>query len=209
MTFKKKPKFITIEGKTYMYSDVVTLPTDEKTPISLDPIDADMVLGSRNDGVYINHHLYILSDEEVKVDDWFYDNEYPKDYNRPFLRNDAAIKIGKHCKKIIATTDRSLKIITGIVGSGTGVPLPQPSQSFIEKYVEEYNKGNVITEVMVEYWAHTEENIQYKINPKDNTITIRKIKDSWSREEVERIVTLAYFTDYSKQDVNEWIKENL
>jgi hypothetical protein len=25
--------------------------------------------------------------------------------------------------------------------------LPQPSQSFIEKFVEEYNKGNVITEV--------------------------------------------------------------
>jgi len=32
-----------------------------------------------------------------------------------------------------------------------GLLLPQPSKSFIEKYVEEYNKGNQIVDVLVEY----------------------------------------------------------
>ena len=31
------------------------------------------------------------------------------------------------------------------------IPLPQPSQQFIEKYIEEYNKGQQITECLVEY----------------------------------------------------------
>ena len=29
--------------------------------------------------------------------------------------------------------------------------MPQTPKSFIQKFIEEYNKGNVITEVMVEY----------------------------------------------------------
>ena len=29
--------------------------------------------------------------------------------------------------------------------------LPQPSEQFIQKYIEEYNKGNIIEDVLVEY----------------------------------------------------------
>jgi ketol-acid reductoisomerase len=105
--------------------------------------------------------------------------------------------------------------------------LPQPSQQFIEKYIECYNKGKVITDVLVEqgidkitmactcaeneetfdcvysytdaelnsccqkrfpngeYWNKT---FKLKVNPKDNTITIKKLKDSWNREEVINIL---------------------
>lgn len=104
--------------------------------------------------------------------------------------------------------------------------LPQPSQSFIEKYVEEYNKGNIITEVMVEYtdWSETfngvymEENEEeWKVNPKDNTITIRKIKDSWNREEVISLIKDAMITGVNIRDKNlifndvrdNWIDKNL
>jgi hypothetical protein len=55
------------------------------------------------------------------------------------------------------------------------IPLPQPSQQFIEKYIEEYNKGNVITAILVEYELCN--NVGYldseklKVSP-DGTISI-------------------------------------
>jgi hypothetical protein len=55
------------------------------------------------------------------------------------------------------------------------IPLPQPSQQFIEKYIEEYNKGNIITDVLVEYELCN--NVGYldseklKVSP-DGTISI-------------------------------------
>lgn len=121
-----------------------------------------------------NQHLYVTSDEEIK--------EYERFLNS---RNELCVGRSNYAhpkcdRKIIATTDKSLD-------------LPQLSQQFIEKYIEEYNKGNVITEVMVEYIEkihnlHSGANAQWeeeilKVNSKENTITIKKVKDSWNREE--------------------------
>ena len=97
-------------------------------------------------------------------------------------------------REVLATTDTSLKINNPNydIGKLAYITLPQPSQQFIQKYIEEYNKGREIKEVLVEY----EEGKSYsgnegliikewlKINPKYNTITIKKVKDSYSREEV-------------------------
>jgi len=59
--------------------------------------------------------------------------------------------------------------------------LPKPSDQFLEVFVREYNKGNVIREVMVEYeehWKNLSPDIKgfdkLKINTKDNCIVIRK-----------------------------------
>ena len=126
-------------------------------------------------------------------------------------------------EKIIATTDISLV---------KEYNLPEPSQSFIQKYIEEYNRGNIITDVLVEYeiksnaglghneWVYLQhiEGKRYvpikieannqdiyqlgkedtfedyelecnlKVNLTDNTITIKKAKDSYSREEVDRML---------------------
>ena len=136
-----------------------------------------------------NGHLYVLSDDEIKEGDWFY-NIYSKIVGR------AAINFGKDelAKKIIATTNPLLKIeIDGNRGDllpdvSFDINLPQPSQQFIQKFVEEYNKGNIITDVLVEYelisneeyfgnTVNPDNDVPYfdeklKINPKDNSLNI-------------------------------------
>ena len=104
-------------------------------------------------------------------------------------------------REVLATTDESLEPRNLYSNSGLfKTILPQPSQQFIQKYIEEYNKGNVITDVLVEYelisneeyfgnTVNPDDDVPYfdeklKINPKDNNIIIKIAKDSWSREEV-------------------------
>ena len=189
-------------------------------------------------------HLYIISDDEIKEGDWCYD-----------LKNNCTLQAkssyeGMRIKKIIATTDESLyfkdtnknpkQYMGSYISMSLGENLPQPSQQFIQKYIEEYNKGNVITDVLVgyelvsneEYFLNTinpDDDVPYfdenlKINPKDNTITIKKVKDSYTRE--EHISNIKKFSlelgskihcflkedgtlSISIQDVNKWIEENL
>ncbi len=180
-------------------------------------------------------NLYIISDDEIKEDDWYYDNVVLQ------IRQWKSFMIYNKLqhKKVIATTDTSLKIDNPHYNIGllAYIPLPQPSQQFIQKYVECYNKGEVITEVMVEYelisneeyflnTINPDDDVPYfdenlKINPKDNTITIKKVKDSWNREEVIKLCKqafLLYKSDNSgypglikstQEKENKWIEENL
>ena len=131
-------------------------------------------------------NLYIISDDEIKKGDYIYCTitnaiEIAK-YNHDYLIRD--------WKKVIATTDTSLYIHQKETIS---LPervfyLPQPSQQFIQKYIEEYNRGNIITDVLVEYelisneeyflnTINPDDDVPYfdenlKINPKDNTLNI-------------------------------------
>lgn len=236
---------------------VVMLPTNEKADLQ----KYGRSLRLKNSGYYPHvkeilgyyQHLYFLSDEEeIKKGDWFVMNgcivrQCESTNKEPHTIHTVVDSTGgihhvSVCEKIIATTDKLLR-------------LPEPSQSFIEKFVEEYNKGNIITEVMVEYendkeyWAarnlfnpnaidfkvYTLEEkekykgilfdyhpIKLKVNPKDNTITIRKMKDSWNREEVAVLLQKAIFygmgleeprTENSAKSqqkrINKWIEENL
>lgn len=178
---------------------VVMLPTNEKAKIG------DIVLGLVNEeyskrlfyGKKIqdpfnctetNFHLYFLSDEEIKKGDWCYD-----EYNKVVFQNKSAGTPGAS-KKITATTDKSLMYLE----SDYSFNFPKPSEEFTEYFVEEYNKGNVITEVEVECenidmdFDHNEPNgIKWvnvlKVNP-DNTINIKPKKDSWSREEITPLI---------------------
>ena len=123
-------------------------------------------------------HIYITSDEEIKDGDYYYDNIVlqVRQWKSFMIYNKL-----QH-KKIIATTDASLG-------------LPQPSQQFIEKYIEEYNKGNVITDVLVEYEYLLDDRTvlpywKLKMNTKNNTITItiKKLKETYSKDEVYQIL---------------------
>jgi hypothetical protein len=202
---------------TFKKAKVVMLPTDQKTNI----INTNQgLLYNSNDYIGINHHLYIISDDEIKKEDWVI-NSWKEIHQ--ITKNDGKEYI-KTCKKIIATTNNSLtedrQKAAFVV---TGHPLPQPSQQFIQKFVEEYNHGNIITDVLVEYEQKSKgfvnalkgkynyENI-IKVNPKDNTITIKKVKDSWNREEVIKLLRDAHLDivdgNYSK-GLNKWIEENL
>lgn len=183
-------------------------------------------------------HLYIISDDEIKEGDWVIDSggiirkvDRINEEGRLHLSDLFALTIHpKSCKKIISTTDTSLtidciqecKLTTNIHYSKL---LPQPSQQFIEKYIEEYNKGNIIKDVLVEYELipfsknapNRERGSRLKINSKDNTITIKKLKDSWNREEVENLLykitedfsSSSRLTTYFRSKTDNWIKENL
>lgn len=172
-------------------------------------------------------------------------------------KNKYYLKTKNGYKEILSSTDTSLG-------------LPQLSQQFIEKYIEEYNKnnkveyickncnekypyqpvfcgdcgckfstetftvnkGNIISEVLVEVKkfnkkeyvddqdAYGYDNFIYTLKlDSQNQITIRKQKDSWSREEVEKLL-LKHQSDYRRFvrntsplnwsfDISKWIKENL
>ena len=222
---------------SFKKTKVVMLSTNEKAKFNdlvIHPIGGLLVQFKFQNCTEVAQHLYFLSDEEIKEGDWGISKlneivQFKKNYESTLY------------KKIIATTDKSLSktIKSSYVQFGDNVEetriefLPQPSQSFIEKFVEEYNKGNVITEVMVEYETITKRygscsigegvtmNVEQLKVSKDNTITIRKVKDSWNRDEViELLKSRESHIDchtYSKQfidkqdyrELDKWIQENL
>ena len=185
---------------------VVMLPTNKKTKHLMVYSDVEKTKGKlilnglKNDEYKEYQHLYIISNDEIK------DNYYIIDNIPELLKNNGLKFIDGNCKKVIATTDTSLYTHQKETVS---LPervfyLPQPSKQFIEKYIEEYNKGNVITDVLVEYEdiiynpekdreyqsndriniEDCDKQIRLKINPKDNTITIKKLKEVYTKEEL-------------------------
>jgi hypothetical protein len=181
----------------------------------------------------IRCHIYILNDEEIKEGDYFISGRIIHQY-----KGETLPELKQGYRKIIATTDTSLS-------QTSRKEIPQPSQSFIKKYIEEYNKGSVIENVLVEYekeyqvehfhnekrqWikdpiTFIETNKHwFKIQDKsrevlkvdsDNTITIKKIKEIYSREEILSIVIDSmYFgaghgSELTSEIIKKWIKDNL
>ena len=193
------------------------------TPIGETPKEINKLSVSKNwsTGVldhYEPQHLYFTSDEAIREDDLCLDIE-TNEILRASKMDTIPRNRGQINKKIIASTDTSLG-------------LPQPSTAFIEKYISEYNNGNIIEKVMVEYlkihvgwepdYSFEDEGIEgsketYQFLPKvskDNTITISKVKDSWSREELSDILELYSETGFISKDLGysnpkDWINKNL
>ena len=240
---------------TFKKAKVERLPTNEKSLNSVFSLRSDKpyLMSEQNspfkariydtkDLYHTYFNLYIISDDEIKEGDWCLFNElevvkctYSK--NGEFLFSGSLTSSSNHhfsyFKKIITTTDTSLQWLDESEinpelarPNGLWKCLPQPSQQFIEKYIEEYNKGNIITDVLVEYETlkttannkHFGEGHIYsitnklKINHKDNTITIKKLKDSWNKEEIIKLIkSFANNYQYASNDIgyNKWIEENL
>jgi hypothetical protein len=183
-------------------------------------------------GCIVPQHLYIISDHEIKEGDWYiYANEVFKSTGNSLLSS-------SQCKKIIATTDKSLRI-QNIMMSMSSLYLPQPSQAFIKKYC----KSGGIDEVLVEYeclqsagmkivdFSKTPpidiidypcECIEWKLKvDSHNTITIHPIKNTLTLEEFYEFKTLAdrllginvaiHPNDYDKayKEYHQWAKDNL
>jgi len=196
----------------YKECNVVILSTKEKAPIkllrnTLYPLDYF------EDSIRFDYqHLYITSDGEIKEGDWCIDL-----WNNKVIQMDKATKdmldagmLHNPHALIIATTDKLIldwdyknDIPHGDLYNKF---LPTPSLEWIKYYIEQHNQGNVITKVIVEYkrmYLPTYEEIylktkectdwELKVNS-DNTINIKSIKDSWSREEhiqdIKRIIIL-------------------
>ena len=166
-------------------------------------------------------HLYILSDEPIKEDDWYIDDT---DAVRQAVTSDADYwSRRKGYKKIVAATDKSL-LLPAISfkdwdGNGKTRNLPSPSPAFIQAYIKAYNAGNPITEVMVEYTPTTETVYELGIDcsvvvpqlkvDKNNCITTTRVKDSWTREEVIALCRDCFDDSCKYSSFNEWIERNL
>lgn len=157
-------------------------------------------------------HIHILSDEKIEDGDWCINTNLK--ISEPFIKDFKFDSNDVWYKKIIASTDKSLN-------------LPEPSPTFINKFVDEYNKGNIIKLVNVEYKFITT-NEDWSKQPvqldgydkiktdKNNFITITKIKDSWNKQEIIDIImnfadefVANTDTAYKKREINEWIETNL
>ena len=213
----------------YKSCNVVLLTTnqaqnEDNNTIYLNNFSKELILGWRNarSTNQTVQHLYITSNEEIKTGDWCEDNGsiyQIKDKNHLLT----ILNFG-NSKKIIATTDTSLRRMgdDGIVDIALGLEISYIPESFIKYFIEEYNKGNVITKVMVEYVQVPNSvfiqvleapYIQLKINS-DNTINIKPIKVSWNREEVIKLLKSMpnFFNNSIDKQIelrNQWIEENL
>lgn len=152
-------------------------------------------------------YLYLLSDEDIKENDYCIDIETNKmfqyKYNARSLRA---------TKKIVATTDLKL-----------GLPMIQ--ESFIKSYTESYNKDTIINTVEVEFenalGNEEDENMnlipELFIKLKNNTISIKSPKNTFSREEVIDLLFKALTADgpgaynmgWNDEDAMKWINHHI
>lgn len=230
----------------YKKHPIILLPTDEKASypeiwLMHNKSQGLMHLKTATGLDGIGQHLYILSDDKPLKNDWILDIKNPKK-PRQIKTEHFLEDLFETEKKIIATTNTSLNInkeyVKEFPESLHDMIFPQIHTSFIQHYIEQYNIGNVITEVEVEYFtdipviSDKEYNmvesgeLSYKnTNPynidilklnTDNTINIKPLKNSWTREEqvdvIEKYLLLKEPDIYSKTSrtsIKEWIKNNL
>lgn len=233
---------------SFKRTKVVMLPTEKSSDIILRT--RDNVIHQRKyygtaweDMGDVYQHLYFLSDDGIKEGDWVllannsivkavvgkYELDTIIGFNTGI--GNVVKRFSKSDRKIIATTDKNLiwldkseKNPELARPNGLWKCLPQPSEGFIQKFVDSYNSRNPITEVMVEYdfirgvgteFGYKSSDIDsLKINPKDNTITTRKVKDVWTRDEVVDLFNKMYSTDIidanvKRIDFDKWVEENL
>lgn len=210
---------------------------------------------TQSNNLYLNGdlvHLYFLSDDEIEEDDWVLNTKTNEIYQVKSFNTGISIDKngngGLFTKKIIATTDSSLKTEISIGFIDKEYSLLQLPQYFIDIYVREYNKGNYIKYCDVEDTnrccgrcdgvhdlcsadtecdKHGVEGCEtcfgkvgniLKVNSK-NEISIKKIKDVWTRDEViafakkciDRGIQLKTHLKviHSKDHIDNWIEKNL
>ncbi len=198
---------------TFKKAQVVMLSTN-KSKLILNEVQNKLILAdvettNYNPSGRLTKHLYIVNDDEAKEDDYIIttSNARSSILNRvktistvnnikSIVTYDNEILPIELNKKVIATTDKSLK-------------LPTVSDAFIAYYIEKYNNQKPITDVLVEY-----ENDILKIHS-NNSIFAKNPKDSWSREEIE-VLLFKYAeenaltsTKSEIDDFNQWIENNL
>ena len=126
-------------------------------------------------------HLYIISDEEIKEGDYVIGIH---GLFGPYEKGDTLYGTPP---KVIATTDTSLN-------------LPKPKQAFIDKYINEYNKGDVINDILVEiekYDDMTQIDTIFKVNG-NNEITIHPVKTLWSADDM--YLNMQYYMEYCESN---------
>lgn len=171
-------------------------------------------------------HLYLLFDgsysDGLKYGGDFYVGDYAFDtYNGKIRVIADTHAITAYDKKIIASTDPKL-YVSGKTGKQY---LPWIPKSFVEKYVNKYNSGKVITEVSIRYEEFAVSNRDMEklgrrllVDNSANTVIIRDIKNKWNREEVEKLLIMCcgevscedgILVGKHPADLVKWIEENV
>lgn len=208
-------------GKNYIESGVVMLSSknigqlqlilqlhNNKLSIS----HKDCISGISNE-VWEGKHIYFTINEKIKEDDCFIDTDnIACQAKTPML---AKIANSKGCKKIISTTDESLKLpipdsIAEYPMSYTPECFPKPPSDFIKLVMESYNDNNPIHKVLVEvemidYAVEDDSNSSFKygLKLKENNIIIENKKETWDDIRGKYLETHHDFLDYDK-----WLEEN-
>ena len=236
-------KLIEKEGKFYQECRVVMLDAawieaSKSNRVFTNNWNKSLVYGNFN---YANQdwnfkHIYITSDDEIKDGDWclfFWADGGQLGSSKPQqYQPKKGHVLNKGLRKIIATTDASLKLpipesLAEYPMSYTPKSLPKPSEKFIESYVEAHNKGVKIERILVE-WEYKEiwddinslsiptrkpDAIISKPKLKEDNIVIKKVKDSWSRDEVCNLLNeyrvYTWKNGSTAHDLSKWIEENL
>ncbi len=177
-------------------------------------------------------HLYIISDEEIKEGDWFYIPNQMIGFEHICNKfKDKKTLDSIYTKKIIATTNPELTFFPEEDYHGRiKKMLPKFPTDFIEKYVKEWNKGNVIKEVMLEYdkfdWTENSgsgakcmSEYQIKLNS-NNTVIIHPIEEKEYTKEIVLNIFLEgirkghddstenIYLSRSMKNARKWFEEN-
>lgn len=220
-----------INGKYYQECEAIMLATDAFPKVGMLNYEPYNSKGNKLELIHyvltsegLNpQHLYFLSNEEIKDERVLYDNLEKQiiDYRDQPASPKSILgrRYMDYCKKIIATTNQELD-------------LPQPPKEFLQTFIKDYNENNPIIKVLVEmekihvgwepdYTFEDEEiegskkTYQYflKVNS-SNEITIKKIKDSYTREETIKLIKkfsnhFCPMNNHFEEDEDDWIEENL
>lgn len=172
-----------------------------------------------------SYHLYIVSDEEIKEDDWCIETKPGR--SQTLCQADKDF-VKKDCKKIIATTDMLL-IRENDRRSSDSFDLtvytdrefvPKPCLASIDIYMILFQKNN--EECLVEY-----KNDIVQLDSAGR-VSITELKSTWSKKEVENVIKSVLeatgyeirttmhgvgsnktYIEYNGADLENWIKRNL
>ncbi len=223
----------------YRKCKVVLLPVKSSKVTGED--DGSLLLRDKEvttDGIFTPMGIFICSSEEIKEGDkdfWIIANTFDKQWNNVLKQVKECNVDPLHGKvfilepgflfveegiKIIATTDTSLLVLKPYMSLHES--LPGLSNSFISHYIQEYNKGTKIEEVQVAYELMDSGGINSGLEPsrlkvdKNNQISIRSVKDSFSLKEVRVLfnkfrkdVVEIHKAQITNVDLDKWLLENL
>jgi hypothetical protein len=192
-----------VDGIPHVKANVVMLPTDGTSSIARDKEGLHYaknygfdLFDIKNNFQHTNRqHLYFTTDEEIKDGDWVYDSQYQKVYEATYvvIHNMKTLEY-PYLKKVVATTDTSLKVSkfsTGVF-SDLKYLLPTPSPEFIKAYIK-----NPIFEVLIEvgFETHTELKDYYKIKTNSlNQITVKMVQET-KEEAARKYAEKSYYQD--------------
>lgn len=148
--------------------------------------------------------LHIISDDDINFCDWYY-NPVLKKVQKKYSKEQDYIK-RDNCKKIIASTDKSITLNSCI------------QESFIKAYVKAFNEKHPISEVDLEIkdvyvnGLDGYPSIDLIKTREDGSVIIRQSK-TYSRLEVEALLNsyqeYAWKNGVTIMDLNKWIETNV